>query len=112
MRTNLVKAESLATGIPGKGAEKGIQFLGLIPEARNVFTENNDQIRTQLFGLADKLQLVQALRQGQRADSVQIRWVPGEVLCLVRAAQLPVGLETRAGSGDWMRGIHTRRRAS
>ena len=51
--TNLVETKTLAAGIPRKGAEEGVEVLGGIPKGSEVFTKNNDQIGTELFGICN-----------------------------------------------------------
>jgi len=61
--THLVKAESLAARVPREGAQKGIQLLGSVSKASEVFPEDNDYIWAHFLRLVDQLQFTQALRE-------------------------------------------------
>jgi hypothetical protein len=47
--TDLVEAKALTPRIPREGSEQGIELLGGIPEACQVFAQDDDNIRTKPF---------------------------------------------------------------
>lgn len=63
---DLVKAKPFTACIPREGAQEGIKLFRGISEAGEVFTEDDDDIRADLFCVCNQLQLVQAL--GSSAD--------------------------------------------
>lgn len=61
--TDLIKSEPLCLVVPGELPDEIIQLSGCIPEAGDVFAEDNNDVRAKLLRLIYGLQLMQALEK-------------------------------------------------
>jgi hypothetical protein len=59
MYTHLIEAQLLNTLSPDKVPKKEIELFGSIAESGEIFTHNNDNVRTDLLRFFDQLQFVQ-----------------------------------------------------
>lgn len=60
--TDLIKAEPFYLVVPGELPDEIVQLSGCIPEAGEVFAQDDNDVRAKFFRLTYELQLMQALK--------------------------------------------------